>query len=379
MEFFLTKYIYPLSEPIALSNHLGFCLDNPREREEIEIVRDYLVRAYESDYDYKFPISSTDDIFTLEYAIDNFRNQVDPTDSYIHKIFESYSKDNIFEFLAQIWIIIRFDDGGLGAELREEHEKERQAGKRTVFLLDDDHPIIRGEEKLGSYCHLLSLLIHCENSEYMGRQFLVESQRIDVTQPTKKIWRDFLFFGMCLGNFREEDSLNWLYFPYVRNKIIQVSQTIEQAFDKGLEEKLLYIGNILKITSQNFGDEKTQVILLTSIVELLLTHNPDFNRFNVEDSISKQFQLKASILVYMNDRTRDISAIQRRLKVIYSQRSNIAHGNFKVLNKYINGLSKKEGKEEYFDQLVTDLYFYVRIIIEEYLNDYSFVEFLKKS
>ena len=118
---------------------------------------------------------------------------------------------------------------------------------------------------------------------------------------------------------------------------------------------------------------------MTSILELLLTHNPDFNRFNVEDSISKQFQLKVSILVYLNDKTVDINAIKSRLKTIYQQRSNIAHGNFSAVNKYINGLSKKEGKEEYFDDLVVDLYKYVRSVLEEYLKDFRFVEFLKEN
>ena len=119
--------------------------------------------------------------------------------------------------------------------------------------------------------------------------------------------------------------------------------------------------------------------MLTSIIELLLTHNPDFNRFNVEDSISKQFQLKASILIYLNDKTVDINGVKSRLKTIYQQRSNIAHGNFAAVNKYISSLSKKEGKEEYFDELVVDLYKYLRAILEEYLKDIRFVDFLKEN
>lgn len=119
--------------------------------------------------------------------------------------------------------------------------------------------------------------------------------------------------------------------------------------------------------------------MLTSIIELLLTHNPDFNRFNVEDSINKQFQLKASILIYLNDKRVDINAVKSRLKIIYQQRSNIAHGNFSAVNKYINSLSKKEGKEEYFDDIVVDLYKYVRAILEKYLKDLKLIDFLKEN
>ncbi|MDZ7957359.1 MAG: HEPN domain-containing protein [Aulosira sp. DedQUE10] len=141
----------------------------------------------------------------------------------------------------------------------------------------------------------------------------------------------------------------------------------------------MYVGSILKIVSHEVNDIRTRIVMLTSIIELLLTHNPDFNRFNVEDSINKQFQLKASILIYLNDKRVDINAVKSRLKIIYQQRSNIAHGNFSAVNKYINSLSKKEGKEEYFDDIVVDLYKYVRAILEKYLKDLKLIDFLKEN
>ncbi len=84
-------------------------------------------------------------------------------------------------------------------------------------------------------------------------------------------------------------------------------------------------------------------------------------------------------MVYLNDKTVDINAVKSRLKTIYQQRSNIVHGNFFAVNKYISSLSKKEGKEEYFDEIVVDLYKYVRAVSEEYLKDISFVDFLKEN
>jgi hypothetical protein len=47
MEFLLTSYIYPLKEPLVLSRRLGFSLDNPRTELETEVVKGYLLRAYE--------------------------------------------------------------------------------------------------------------------------------------------------------------------------------------------------------------------------------------------------------------------------------------------------------------------------------------------
>ncbi len=77
------------------------------------------------------------------------------------------------------------------------------------------------------------------------------------------------------------------------------------------------------------------VVLLTSIIEFMLTRNPDFNRFNVEDSINKQFQLKASLLIYQNDKKRNLLKIKEDLKNIYNLRSIIAHGDFENLKKLI--------------------------------------------
>ena len=58
MNFFLTFYIYPLKEKITLSESQKFYLDNPRTREEIATVENYLVRAYESGYDLRLPVHS---------------------------------------------------------------------------------------------------------------------------------------------------------------------------------------------------------------------------------------------------------------------------------------------------------------------------------
>ena len=254
-----------------------------------------------------------------------------------------------------------------------------EQGKVGFFMLDDDHPIIENSRKLADYCHLMSLLIHSQKEEYFGYDFLIESDPLTRDAPTKRIWQDFLIWSIAVRSFPSDDELNWIFFPNAEAKIKEVAQLLEAAFEKGIEEKLLYVGSILKVAADIREDVKTRIVLLTSVIELLLTHNPDFNRFNVEDSINKQFQLKASILIYLNDKSRDIEDIKRRLKTIYSQRSNIAHGNFGAVNKYIRGLSKKEGQEEHFEDLVSDLYTFIRAIMEEYLKDIAFVEFLKQS
>ncbi len=380
MEFLLTSFIYPIQEPLTLSKQLGFRLDNPRTVDEIETVKEYLLRAYDSGYDYKFPIHSEEDIVTVESILITFRNTLSEKDYYLKDKFAQYERESIFDFLASIWILARFEDEGIGEVLRKEHQEMREEGKSGFFLLDDDHPLFKNAENLANYCSLLSLLIHTEQDSYFGRSFLIESRTIGSERPAERVWQKYLMFGIASHSYPEShDESKWIFFPYVKEKIISVSELLERAFESGLQEKLLYVGSILKIITHEVSDIRTKVVMITSILELLLTHNPDFNRFNVEDSISKQFQLKASILVYLNDKTVDINVVKSRLKTIYHQRSNIAHGNFSAVNKYISSLSKKEGKEEYFDDLVVDLYKYVRAVLEEYLKDISLVDFLKEN
>ncbi len=164
----------------------------------------------------------------------------------------------------------------------------REEGKSVFFLLDDDHPLLKNAENLANYCSLLSLLIHTEQDSYFGRSFLIDSRTVDFDRPVERIWQEYLMFGVASHSYPEShDELRWIFFPYVREKIISVSELLERAFESGLREKLLYVGSILKIISHEISDIRTRVVMITSILELLLTHNPDFNRFNVEDSINK--------------------------------------------------------------------------------------------
>lgn len=139
----------------------------------------------------------------------------------------------------------------------------------------------------------------------------------------------------------------------------------------------MYVAGLLRTVDEDLSDEKFELVVLVSILELLLTHSPDNNRFNVEDSISKQFRLKVATLVYLSDRSGDLDQLKSRIKTIYNLRSSIAHGNFNEVTKYINRLSQEEVEEEYFSDLLTDSYEYIRIILFEFFKDPDFVTFLK--
>lgn len=323
-------------------------------------------------------MDAEDAFVSIKSALIEFQNRLSCFDPVVRQRFDSYTGEDILAFLASIWVVARFDDDGVGELLRQEHDTMNEKGMHGFFLLEDDHPLVMKPDLLGNFCCLLSLLIHSESNSYFGHTLLARREVIDLRQPSIHIQQDFIMFSLLSFNYpNADDELRWRFFPYARDEINRVVAQLNNAFGRGLEEKLLYIGGLLKLIGHETHDNKIRLLLLTSVLELVLTHSPDSNRFNVEESINKQFQLKASILVYLNDKSKEIDSIKKRLKTIYQQRSNIVHGNFKALDKYISTLSKKEGQEEYFDSLIGDAYSFVRAVLEELLKDHDFVEFLK--
>jgi hypothetical protein len=79
MRFLYTCYYYPLREPIPLSHHLGFYLDNPRTEQEIADVTESLLRLRDADESY-FPLiaQSEDDIDRVEWYLFRFRDKFQP-------------------------------------------------------------------------------------------------------------------------------------------------------------------------------------------------------------------------------------------------------------------------------------------------------------
>ena len=379
--FFLTNYFYPIPEAIILSASLGFTFDNPRTEKEIAYAKKFITDQYSSGLVNALPPHSKEDIITLELIVKSFRDAYSKEDEYVNDFFKGYKRKNLFDYFAKMWCVVRFDDEGEVQRIDESYQKMQEKGQKGFVLLDDDHPILRNSESLINYSHLLSLLAHTEEKSYFGRNFILDPDQLS----ERILIRNFVPHLVMLytANYdyqtRPEyrDELSWSFsWIHGSKQILKIASLFEKAFENGDSDKLLYIGNLLGIVNRT-QDEKIKLLILTSIIELLVTRNPDTSRFNVEDSINKQFQLKAGALIFLNNKENDIDVLKKRLKTIYQQRSNIAHGNFGELENYKRKLSKKEGEEEYFEDLVADLYSYVRAILEEYLKDPKFVEFIK--
>ncbi len=376
MNFLLTNYIYPLRERFPLSANLQLYLDNPRTDREVLAVTEYIRQAYKIESAFQYSEEA------INQGLKQFLSEYSREDEYISDFYKTYGQREPYELLARMWIVARYNDEGLHETLRQEGKRLAEEGHVGFFMLEDDNPIIKNSRQLLEYSHLISLLIHTSGELYEGKTFILDGNEgwFQEIRPTHFACIAFFMFMAFTGSSEvaRKDDQRWLFFPAVREELMRVGRLLDDAFSRNLEEKLLYIASLLKVAGSDIKDDKAKLVMLVSIIELLVTHNPDFSRFNVEDSINKQFQLKAATLIYLNDKSRNIDQIKRRLKQIYALRSAIAHGDFRSVTKYVEK-AKKKGEEYPISMMISELYDYLRAIIMEYLRDDKFVDFLKKS
>src|SRR5688572_24857245 len=278
MNFLLTNYIYPIKEKLLLSKNLEIYLDNPRTDKEIKAVTEYIIQAYSVESAFQF----SEEI--IEQGVREFLDEYSLKDEYVSEFYKTYFNLNQYEVLARMWVVARYNDEGLHIALTEEGKKLREEGKHGFFLLEDDSPIIRNSRQLLDYSHLVSLLIHTAHEYYVGRSFILEDNEdwFQEIKPNHLLCVQFFMFSMFTGHIElaENDDNRWLYFPAAREELIKIGRLLDNALEGNSKEKLLYIASLLKNAGSDIKEDKTNLVVLVSIIELLLTHNPDFSRFN---------------------------------------------------------------------------------------------------
>jgi hypothetical protein len=379
MTFAITKYIYPIEHEIVISKSMGYTLDNPRTKEEIDIVRGFIEETL-LDKNRREDSRTAPLFLRAKYSIDDLKEILKSTDGYALNYLSNLNDKKIVDILSEIWIIFRFP----------EEEEFLQLAKDKNELI---HKIIVKEESsytiqfknVVSYCHLLSLLIHNEENYYHGESFLLSEYPYEIflTSNNSKIYEAIENF--VNDNFSTRNGMKsplWLYWPDILNTIVETAVKLESLLVQENKEfpkkqiplsqkqtpkqKLLHIGNILSAAYAQVINPELMLLLLVSIIEYLVTGNPDTNRFNVEDSINKQFKLKCAILIHNQDKEYDLRVLNSELKNIYSQRSNIAHGNYKENFK--------------LEDIINSTYLlhkFNRDILNEFLSDRQLIEYLK--
>ena len=186
----------------------------------------------------------------------------------------------------------------------------------------------------------------------------------------------------------ETNDVKFCIFNKTYNKFLELENLIKKS---GKEEVINYIAdNISNYISME--DKKMRIMSLVSILELLLTHKPDSNRYNIEDSIRKQFCNKILILLYLNYKNINYVEEEKYLLMVYDLRSAIAHGSFEQIDMIAKKMDRwffnnSTDYKEYYEGFNIDIVFeyieeslekYVRTSIKMFLEDQKLIELLKK-
>lgn len=379
MTFAITKYIYPIEHEIEISKSMGYTLDNPRTKEEIDIVRGFIEETL-LDKNRREDSKTASLFLRARYSIDNLKEILKSTDGYALNYLSNLNDKKTVEILSQIWIIFRFPEEEEFIQLA----KDKNELIHKIIVKEESNYTIQFKNVV-NYCHLLSLLIHNEENYYHGESFLLSEYPYEIflTSNNSKIYEAIENFANDnFSTLSGEKSPLWLYWPDILNTIVETVEKLESLliqenikFPKNKaplsqkqtpKQKLLHIGSILSAAYAQVINPELMLLLLVSIIEYLVTGNPDTNRFNVEDSINKQFKLKCAILIHNQDKDYDLRVLNSELKNIYSQRSNIAHGNYKENFK--------------LEDIINSTYLlhkFNRDILNEFLSDRQLIEYLK--
>lgn len=383
MAFALTKYLYPIEEPIALSNHYGYQIDNPRTADEIDLVKKFVFKTLDR-RDTESRVMPL--IGRASYSLDKLKEwqDVNEAGSYATRYINANPHRPTIDYLCKIWIIVRFEDDETFDELKENDE-----GLVHTLMTSKGAEYEEKFNNLSNYCHLLSAIGH-KNEEffgntYHGESFLLQEGPYDIffTSYSEDIYNAVeKYTGMNSLADASNRVTSWLYWQDGSSYLIEQADRLDTLIpqsnnyvegEKKLlsqkqtpEQKLKHIGSIFHSAYKLKSDPKIMLLLLVSIIEFLLTRNPNTNKFNVEDSISKQFKLKCTLVVHNQNKDIKLTEINEKLKTIYNQRSDVAHGN------YNDGFDIKD-----IVNSVYDLYVFLKCIIDEFIDDRDVIEYAK--
>ena len=382
MSFALTKYIFPMNEELVLSPSLGYRLDNPRTEEEIAIVKNCItvsVTERERKPDDSIAPLGIKFNFSLK-ELNESVGDVPINTEYLLRYYSTNKEKSYIDILAETWVILRFEED---EEFRLAIEDPHNL--LSVIISHKETTYNSNFKKLASYCHILSLLSHNNDSDYYGESFLLARTAYDVFVSIYNpvIYESCEKFIGCNNLLKHKTrAKDWLYWIdgvetlkenaekletlIVQKNTIEAGKKVRFSQNETPLQKMLHIGNRLKISYEYLQDPELMLLLLVGNIEYLLTRNPDSNRFNIEDSISKQFRLKCGVVIYNQETKTNLTELGNMLQHIYSRRSDLAHGNY-----------KKEIDVESNINYVQQLYRYTRNMINEYIANRPLIDYLK--
>lgn len=377
MAFVLTKFIYPIETPILLSDKFDYYLDNPRTDFEIELIENFIDRLFEKGGNIELiPNMGYSIRYTFKQIIDYF--SLNGIENYEFNFFKSREKVSEARILAESWIILRF----------YEEENFNELNKDDFVLYRRVMSDIKDEFKnafhnLLNYSYVYTFINEglsqtVDNTFILDEypyQSLLKYNDLKLMKVIDKFIYSFSLEDDSFINYWFLEKEEFIETAIKLDGLLNKEKSLPLKFNKkdippsqqeSPSEKILHIGSYLKIAVNEDNNIQMTLIMLVALLEYLLTRNPDTNKFNVEESITKQFRLKCACAVNKQDSKINLRNLAKILSDIYKQRSNFAHGN--IDSKYTLEDISSSLKE--LNKIVKD-------IINLYIEDREYIDFLK--
>ncbi|MBQ3017960.1 MAG: hypothetical protein IJD89_03335 [Clostridia bacterium] len=386
-KFMMTSFMYPLDENNRTRIFGNLYFDNPRTTEEINYVAEYLKKANLSERP-SFPDRPgliPEGFITLMTIYDEFyKNNID--DIVVRDFCEKNRRyKNIYKKLAKMMVVIRSDNLVVESENDIYFTLMKNQDEDKIQLIKEKNvpSIIHDEDKINGYFSFVAFMLDGGLNNN-----IIKNELNKINYWKQEVFVRWLVMSHIKKSHRAKDSYPYGVFNLIEPRIIRLSNAVGERYD---DKKFLFMCKKINYILDLYNiDIEMCFVELIGLLEMLITHNPDNGRFNVEDSITKQFVGKLTLILYENDKKIVQEKVEKELKFAYGIRSAIAHGDFNELEKGFKKLfnfydlkSEKnrafyKGDKSAFTKLVDQTIRWVRIVINLYLKDEKRLDIIKK-
>lgn len=356
---YLTNLRFDISNKLYLSKYFNFYLRNLNSEEEnffFEILKNEYKKIIK-----KYGLKNAYE----EYKIVKENSTVD----YMMKSLRMFSIADYFS-LCELKILVRI--------------YLTESNKETYEPVMDDFKTNNISKVLRNYLRRLIVI------DYDRELLLEKLKKYDNSKTTEdalilEFRKSFINFYNYINrvkisydiyNYRDSKYNSSILFLSKLGKTTFESRNNRNLIDKFINIKDDNFDNFMFIIetfySENNKSYKKEITDYVTLLEMFVTHSPSTNRYNVEDSISKQFVEKISALFSLTHSIKnkiDLEDFKKELKYMYNYRSKLLHGEVLEMNKQLNKFLEIPYYSNRRNNDIDKDYYKIKGIIEKYMSN----------
>jgi len=356
---YLTNLRFDISNKLYLSKYFNFYLRNLNSEEEnffFEILKNEYKKIIK-----KYGLKNAYE----EYKIVKENSTVD----YMMKSLRMFSIADYFS-LCELKILVRI--------------YLTESNKETYEPVMDDFKTNNISKVLRNYLRRLIVI------DYDRELLLEKLKKYDNSKTTEdalilEFRKSFINFYNYINrvkisydiyNYRDSKYNSSILFLSKLGKTTFESRNNRNLIDKFINIKDDNFDNFMFIIetfySENNKSYKKEITDYVTLLEMFVTHSPSTNRYNVEDSISKQFVEKISAsfsLTHSIKNKIDLEDFKKELKYMYNYRSKLLHGEVLEMNKQLNKFLEIPYYSSRRNNDIDKDYYKIKGIIEKYMSN----------